>query len=89
MQKLRNSIGNWLIDLGFKVMGSPNRYGEAGFNQINYQGKPLTADDIPKGRVVKITAPPEYDPDQKRTGGRMVRRMPKQLQKMKEAQEKS
>lgn len=41
----------------------------------------------PKGRVVKHTAPASYDPDRKRKGGGMVKRMPRQLQKIKEGQE--
>lgn len=40
-----------------------------------------------KGRVVKVTAPPVYDPEVKRKGGRMVKRMPRQLQKIKQGQE--
>lgn len=41
-----------------------------------------------KGRVVKITAPAEYDPEKPiKKGGKIVRIMPKQLKKIKEAQE--
>jgi len=41
-----------------------------------------------EGRVTKITAPPEFDPDApKKKGGHVVRRMPKQLKKIKEGQE--
>lgn len=42
-----------------------------------------------KGRVVQVTSPPVYDPDQKAHGGRVVRVMPKELKKIKEAQEKA
>lgn len=42
---------------------------------------------VKKGRVVKVTAPPEYSPETKRKGGRMVKRMPRQLQKIKAGQE--
>lgn len=50
-------------------------------------GESLPVVNEPKGRVVKVTAPPEFDPEKPRTGGRVVKRMPRQLQQMKEAQE--
>lgn len=39
------------------------------------------------GRVTKVTAPPEYDPTKKVTGGRVTRVMPRQLRDIKEGQE--
>jgi hypothetical protein len=39
------------------------------------------------GRVVKATARPEYTPDAKRTGGRVVRAMPQEIKRIKEGQE--
>lgn len=42
----------------------------------------------PKGRVIKQTRAPEFNPDVKRGGGRIVKAMPRQLQKIKQAQEK-
>lgn len=43
----------------------------------------------PNGHVVRVTGPPAYSPDAKRTGGRMVRTMPRSLRKMKEHAEAS
>lgn len=42
----------------------------------------------PKGRVIKQTRHAEFNPDPSRRGGRIVKVMPRQLQKIKEAQEK-
>ena len=42
-----------------------------------------------KGRVLKSTHAPTYDPFQKTKGGRVVKAMPRNLQKLKEAQEKA
>lgn len=44
----------------------------------------------PKGRVIKQTRQPEFDPEivNRRSGGRIVKVMPKQLQQIKAAQEK-
>lgn len=42
----------------------------------------------PKGQIVKSTRPAEYNPDIIRRGGRIVKVMPRQLQKIKQAQEK-
>lgn len=39
------------------------------------------------GRVTKVKSAPEYDPDRKVKGGQMVRTMPRQLRKIKNAQE--
>lgn len=39
------------------------------------------------GQVVKVRSSPEYDPDRKVKGGQMVRTMPRQLRKIKNAQE--
>lgn len=47
----------------------------------------LNSSAFQKGRVVKAATPPDYDPDQPATGGRIVRVMPKQLKKIKEGQE--
>lgn len=47
--------------------------------------------DVPRvqarGRITKATAP-EFVPDQKVTGGRVVKGMPRQLRKIKEGQER-
>jgi hypothetical protein len=42
----------------------------------------------PKGHVVKSTRPAEYNPTASRKGGRVVKAMPRSLQKIKAAQEK-
>jgi hypothetical protein len=42
----------------------------------------------PRGKVVKGTKRPEFDPRPGRRGGRVVKAMPRPLQKIKEAQEK-
>lgn len=42
----------------------------------------------PKGRVIKQTRHSEFNPDPIRRGGRVVKAMPRQLQKIKAAQEK-
>lgn len=42
----------------------------------------------PRGRVIKNTRQTEFNPSTSRRGGRVVRVMPRQLQKIKEAQEK-
>lgn len=42
----------------------------------------------PKGQVVKAK-PSKYNPDTTRRGGRIVKAMPKDLRKMKEAQERN
>lgn len=42
----------------------------------------------PKGRVIKQTRHSEFNPNPVRRGGRIVKVMPKQLQKIKAAQEK-
>lgn len=42
----------------------------------------------PKGRVIKQTRHSEFNPDTNRSGGRIVKVMPKKLQKIKQAQEK-
>lgn len=39
------------------------------------------------GRVTKVKSAPEYDPDNRVKGGKIVRTMPRQLRKLKEAQE--
>lgn len=39
-----------------------------------------------QGRVIKAKTAPEYEPGQSNKGGRVVRHIPKQLKKMKEAQ---
>lgn len=45
------------------------------------------ARSIPKqGRVIKAKTAPEYEPGLSNKGGRVVRHIPKQLKKMKEAQ---
>ena len=41
-----------------------------------------------KGRVVKGTRSAEFHPDMQRHGGRVVKTMPRSLQKIKQAQEK-
>lgn len=43
--------------------------------------------NTPKGHVVKSKGAPDYQPNAKRQGGRVVRQMPKQLRKIKEGQE--
>lgn len=49
----------------------------------------LNSKELPKrGRVVKVAAPPEYTPSAKHSGGRVIKAMPRQLKKIKEAQEK-
>lgn len=40
-----------------------------------------------RGRVTKVTSPPEYDPTKKVKGGRVTKTMPRQLKKIKEGQE--
>ena len=92
LYKTRVTLGNLLHKLGNAVY--PNGFGEPGFAGINYQGRPVERDIESrhiaidkKGRVVKVTAPPVYDPETKRKGGRMVKRMPRQLQKIKQGQE--
>lgn len=42
----------------------------------------------PRGRVIKNTRQTEFNPVISRRGGRVVRAMPRELQKIKEAQEK-
>lgn len=42
----------------------------------------------PKGRVIKQTRHSEFNPDSRQHGGRVVKVMPRQLQKIKAAQEK-
>jgi hypothetical protein len=42
----------------------------------------------PKGHVVTTTKKVEYDPTAHRHGGRIVKAMPRELKKIKEAQEK-
>jgi hypothetical protein len=42
----------------------------------------------PQGQVIKSTRPAEYSATTMRHGGRVVRAMPRQLQKIKAAQEK-
>lgn len=42
----------------------------------------------PRGRVIKETRRPEFDPTKRHGGGRIVKAMPRQLQKMKQAQDK-
>lgn len=42
----------------------------------------------PKGRVIKQTRHAEFNPNPPRSGGRVVKVMPRQLQKMRAAQEK-
>lgn len=41
-----------------------------------------------KGRVIKQTRHSEFNPDPNHTGGRIVKVMPRELQKVKQAQEK-
>lgn len=41
-----------------------------------------------RGRIVKVTARPDYEPDKSTHGGRIIRTMPRSLKKIKEAQEK-
>lgn len=41
-----------------------------------------------KGRIIKQTHAAEFNPSPNRRGGRIVKVMPRQLQKMKQAQEK-
>jgi translation elongation factor EF-4 len=41
----------------------------------------------PRGRVIKQTRHSEFDPNSVRGGGRIVKVMPRQLQKIKQAQE--
>lgn len=77
LNKLKQSIQKWLeID---PTLGKP------GFEAVYYKGELMT--EQPKGRVVKATARPEYTPDTKRHGGRVVKQMPRQLRKIKEGQE--
>jgi hypothetical protein len=54
------------------------------FDLIKTDTKPV---NTPKGHVVKSKGAPVYTPDTKRKGGRVVKNMPKQLRKIKEAQE--
>lgn len=42
----------------------------------------------PRGRVIKQTRHSEFNPNSQRQGGRIVKVMPRQLQKIKAAQEK-
>lgn len=94
LYKARMALSDWLHKLGNAVY--PKGFGLPGFADINYRGKPV--ERFPselnigqridnKGRVIKVTAPPVYDPEIKRKGGRMVKRMPRQLQKIKQGQE--
>lgn len=41
----------------------------------------------PKGRVIKRTRHAEFNPNPNRRGGRIVKAMPRELQKIKQAQE--
>ena len=52
-------------------------------------GLPKSHHSKPKraGRIVSIKAPAEYDPTPNKKGGRIIRIMPKQLKKIKDAQE--
>lgn len=85
MPKIRAFIAIWLRLLADKINSD---WGRPGFNQIYYKGKRLDPDvDRSGGRVVSVTAPPEYTPDTARKGGRMVRIMPRQLKKIKDGQE--
>jgi hypothetical protein len=57
------------------------------------EAPPKPPDPVPvrhasRGRVIKETKRPEYDPRRPRGGGRIVKTMPRQLQKLKQAQEK-
>lgn len=42
----------------------------------------------PRGHVIKRAKRPEYSPSSSRKGGRIVKAMPRQLQRIKEEQEK-
>lgn len=50
------------------------------------KGDMLVADNVQQGRVIKAKTAPAYEPGQSNKGGRVVRHIPKQLKKMKEAQ---
>jgi hypothetical protein len=52
------------------------------------QAPVVVAEIKPKGRIIKRTRRPEFDPRTGRRGGRIIKVMPRQLQKIKEAQEK-
>lgn len=54
------------------------------FDLLKTEDKPVNES---KGHVVKSKGAPEYNPNTKRTGGRVVKQMPKQLRKIKEGQE--
>lgn len=50
--------------------------------------EPVVTKPKPKGRVIKQTRHAEFNPNPSRSGGRIVKVMPRQLQKMRAAQEK-
>lgn len=77
---IHNRIVNLLFHWVFSV--SFNRRSQVVEEAIDSLIQPKS-----KGRVVKVTAPPEFDPEKPRTGGRVVKRMPQQLQRIKEGQE--
>jgi hypothetical protein len=76
---------------------------DVGFKNIYYKGKPVERDINPPlpttthtkkhkhhhkpGKVTRATKKAEYSPQTHIKGGRIIRTMPKQLQKIKEAQE--
>lgn len=74
--RIANLLFHWLFSVSF------NRRSQVVEAAIDSFTQPKS-----KGRVVKVTAPPEFDPEKLRTGGRVVKRMPRQLKQMKEAQE--
>lgn len=49
--------------------------------------EPLPVKKKSKGRVIKQTRHSEFNPDPTRRGGRIVKVMPRELQKIKQAQE--
>ncbi len=53
----------------------------------SYPTTPISIDEQPKGHILKAKTA-TFNPDHTRRGGRIVKAMPKDLRKMKEAQER-
>lgn len=56
-------------------------------NILDELAKPVPASPKSRGRVIKQTRHSEFDPNPARHGGRIVKVMPRKLQKIKAAQE--
>jgi hypothetical protein len=82
--KARVVVADWLLNLSCAVYPFEDLSLDLGGGTVPEQELPRQSG----GRVVKVTAHAEYEPDKPRRGGRMVKVMPRQLQKVKEGQER-